>query len=207
MKWTVVLMLGAGILVSSCAGSGTKPHDMSVKEHRKAAEKLEREARHYNDRAETEIDGATYVDLWTLAAGYQNHADEHREAARVLESQADPQACVDHPRSHVETCPLAAYKVLDVESIPQGVKVLYAANSGTEFEGHLMCHQAHMSLHSETREASCPLESGVQVSVVQDKRGTWVVLTSKQPEKARELQGIYVKKKQAAPSTPETPEP
>ncbi len=207
MKWTVVLMLGAGILVSSCAGSGTRPHDMSVEEHRKAAENLEREARIQNDRAETEIDGATFVDLWALAAGYQNHADEHREAARVLESQANPQACVDHPRSHVETCPLEAYKVLDVESIPQGVKVLYTANSGTAFEGHLLCHQAHMSLHSETREASCPLESDVEVSVVQDKRGTWVVLTSKQPEKAKALQSIYVKKKQTTPTTPETSEP
>lgn len=194
MKRIVLVILGMSLL-ASCAASGTKPHDMSVQEHRKAAEDLEREAREYNERADAVILDETYVDLWTLAVGYQSHADAHRKAARVLEGQNDPEACVGHPREHVETCPLAAYKVLDVEQISQGVRVLYDANAGEEFEGHLKCHHAHMSLHEDTQatHGSCPLKTEVQINVVKDDRGAWVTFTSAQAEEVEMLRQLYVK--------------
>ena len=187
------VLSAAVILLSACTPAGTRPHDMSIEEHRQAARDLEEEASRDKEQESLEIMGDNYTDLWTLAAGYGRHASMHREAAAQLEAEHYPKACVGGPREHLESCPLSSHRVLSVKPVEKGVMVEFESVAQDEFEAHMMCHRAHMELPSNHADIdSCPLGPEVEVSVASSARGVRVSFVSEDKEVQERLRTLYV---------------
>ena len=128
----IVSVAAATILGTACGifGNGTRPDAMSAEAHRREAEEIAREARehreHYNPDARTYLPGP-YVGrdyryhgsdfYWTSrqynpTAGHlafaeksERHAQEHREAARVLETFEEGQCGSFPPETRVVVPP------------------------------------------------------------------------------------------------------
>lgn len=149
---------------------GTEPDDMSAEEHRRMAEQHEGRAMAAEMAGTRGVQAPTSSsDQWGPNRAQESmfsqgrnsfehrvHAQQHREAARLLEVFEDA-ACMMLDAAQRSVCPLLEH-VQRVEEVPQGVRlVLTDAAKTAEFIQRMRCHHAFGKSHGYRGMNDCPL--------------------------------------------------
>ncbi len=205
------LLVFTTMVMSSCASKGAQPHDMSISEHERSAEReLEEAERHeaqFDPDAWSAGDGEcdTYCfDIWTNptsvhkreARKHRAMAAEHRQASELLRA-AEARACTGIPERNWDLSPF--FHTDDIEGISGleseegGFVVRFKAIEGVDAEAmqHLLdCHLARNSArgHVAPEMDYCPLvPKGVRASVSPGASGLVVEIEAESIETRAEV--------------------
>jgi hypothetical protein len=115
----------------------------------------------------------------------EEHAREHREAAKSLEAFADD-ACERFPAETRSACPLLG-PVAEISDIHGGVRVRFAAGTKVdEVAARMRCHLAYARAYGFDTLVSCPLYvRGLEIRTTAD--GQSIDLTSRDRRVADEI--------------------
>lgn len=176
----VLAAVGMIALVVSCASqktAGSDPDDMSVEEHREAAEKEEEKAEKHreqydpsaketkrraqagNPEAGIEYTTTEYnptTQHLEEAKTYEEHAKQHEQAAQTL-LEFENEQCAKFPEKTRAQCPLMG-QVRAVEEVDGGAKLMIAEGVALDaIADHMRCHFAFARTEGYEGMETCPL--------------------------------------------------
>jgi hypothetical protein len=190
----ILILVAAAHPQAGCAfAPGTRPHDMSAREHRSAA--LAARERAEQEAAEAERGGRDATRHRAMASYHEGLAAAHADAADRL-AAAERSACAGIPPAAVAPG-LSGLDVLRVSRLDRPVKfrevaegvgfvVGMAGRSFDDLERLVRCRVAHAEA---TRDPSDPLSvDGAYVRVYRDDAAAAVVqVVSRDPDRAEEI--------------------
>ena len=206
-----IVLLGAtgcastGSATSAAAGQETaRTHEMTVEEHRNAAEHQRDQARSYQGTPDPAYPGevsAPYADRVTgrqdfaaetssgvrvLRYGeHTKHAEQHRQAAALLESYEEAE-CAMSPGQERATCPILV-SVSRVEDTRTGVRLyLVAGADSAQVVSHMRCHHAFGRVHGFKEMEACPLY--LQQLQIREVEPGVIELTGRGVNRVKEIQ-------------------
>lgn len=171
----------AAAVVGACASqkaSGSDPDDMSVEEHREAAEKEEQKAEKHEEQydpeakatkveADVQNEPGAGVEYTTEeynptvrhleeAETHEEHAKQHEQAAQKLVG-FENEHCEKFPEESRAQCPLMG-QVRAVEEVDDGAKLMVAEEVDLDaIEDHMRCHFAYARTVGYEGMDTCPL--------------------------------------------------
>lgn len=186
------------LLVTACGltgRGGTRPDDMSVEEHRKAAREHYSESRRHDDKYDSKknIPAGSTRDGFELggygpyrpgdnearsrggfnpterhlghASTHERHAQDHLAAAKALETFEESQCRSVLPETRGD-CPLLG-SLESVTDIPGGIRISFAEGLDVNAAAaHMRCHTAFARTVGHEGMDSCPLYlDGIDVNV------------------------------------------
>lgn len=190
----MVILLG----LTGCATKGAKPDDMSVAEHRAAAENLRQDAKYHDglyrpgyyvrqsfgDFEDLGYSDDTYNPTEVhrdTADNYRSMAHDHEKAAESLESFETAQ-CGDFPSDTRKLCPLMG-TIDRIETITDGVRIFFKTEHlplNAVFD-HMKCHNAYGRTLDYEGMPMCPLYLE-HIRIEKSENGKAVEVTADDPD-------------------------
>jgi len=181
----------AALLLASCGSRGTRPEDMSVAEHERAAAEAEAKAKEEQSNRRTAGPRGDTIDT-SNPDRYWKLAKAHHEAAHTLTAREEAE-CKGVDKAARDTCPLATYAVADVQEIDGGVRVTYAGAEAQKLAAAVRCHAAHGAVVGREGMPDCPLYSkGLILKTEPVEGGAALILTSSDGDTVDRLRRVYV---------------
>jgi hypothetical protein len=184
--------LALALVLAACGGGkgGTKPEDMSAKAHEKAAAQEQAQAEQLETTprpGRANSTGGNYA----LAHVHERHAAEHRAAAKELRLE-DEAACAGIDDETRASCPLATASVVQVDDLPDGVRVVIQGADPAKLAHEAECHRAYGALEGRKGMPGCPLyNKALAVRTEAVEGGAALILTSTDADTVANLRKIY----------------
>ena len=190
---TALGLMILALLATACGGSNARPHDMSEEEHLAMAAQQERiDRRHEVLGAQTlsrdQTGDTQYLAHDGIARLPARHAQAHQEAARALAAEHST-ACGDATEERMTSCPLTAANAVEVDALPDGVRILLDTDDVEAVRAQVSCHTAHAAYVGYADMDQCPFyvrDATVEVEAAPEG-GTAIRITSEDPDIAEDI--------------------